>query len=70
MHAFNDIPEPTKVVGMTHGIFFILYVIFLAEVRSVYKWNLKTTIISFIAAFLPFGTFVADAKIFRAYSGK
>jgi len=64
------IPEPTKIVGMAHGILFILYGIFLIEVRSDHGWDIKTTILSFIAAFLPFGTFIADSKIFKAYSGK
>ncbi|MBL4736367.1 MAG: DUF3817 domain-containing protein [Flavobacteriales bacterium] len=63
-------PEATQVVGMVHGIFFILYVIFLLEVRSEFRWNLKTAILSFIAAFLPFGTFIADVRIFKHYSGK
>ena len=66
----NDMPEATKIIGMIHGVLFIFYVIFLLEVRSDHKWDFRTTILSFIAAFLPFGTFVADVKIFKGYSGK
>ena len=70
MKYMYGIPEATKVIGMVHGIFFILYVIFLFEVRSDHKWGIRTTLLSFIAAFLPCGTFIADVKIFRDYSGK
>ncbi|MBL4754242.1 MAG: DUF3817 domain-containing protein [Flavobacteriales bacterium] len=68
-HVYG-ILEPTKIVGMAHGILFVLYGIFLIEVRSDHQWDTKTTILSFIAAFLPFGTFIADNKIFKAYIGK
>ena len=63
-----DIPEATKVIGMVHGVLFIFYAIFLMEVRSDYKWDIKTTLLAFIAAFVPFGTFIADVKIFKGYS--
>ena len=62
-----DVPDATKAVGMIHGILFILYVYLLADVRSLFKWDNKTTILAFVAAFLPFGTFVADVKIFKHY---
>ncbi len=64
-----DVPDATRAVGMIHGLLFVLYVYFLSEVRTLFKWDNKTTILSFIAAFLPFGTFVADVKIFKHYGG-
>lgn len=68
-HVYG-MPEATEVIGLIHGILFIFYTIILLEVRSDYRWDVRTTLLSFIAAFLPFGTFVADVKIFRNYRGK
>jgi integral membrane protein len=63
-------PEATEVIGLVHGILFIFYVLFLLEVRSDYNWDNRKTLLSFIAAFLPCGTFIADVKIFKGYHGK
>ena len=60
-----DIPEPTRPVGMAHGILFVAYIIWVVLVGAEKKWNLTTYFWAFIASLLPFGTFVADAKIFK-----
>jgi integral membrane protein len=58
-------PMPVKINGWIHGLLFILYIIFLLQVRATLKWSFKQTLTAFIAAFLPFGTFVLDAKVLR-----
>ena len=53
-------PETVKYTGWLHGL---LFVAFIATVLYVYfdrNWPIKRVIIAFIAAFLPFGTFVFD----------
>ena len=60
-----DYPEPTRPVGMAHGILFVAYIIWVVLVGAEKKWDLKTYFWAFIASLLPFGTFVADAKIFK-----
>lgn len=60
-----DMPTPNRIVGMTHGILFISYVIFVFLVSRQKKWSLLTQFWAYIASLLPFGTFVADAKIFK-----
>ena len=60
-----DIKWPNMVVGMLHGILFIAYVMFVFIVAKERKWDLKTQFWSYLASLLPFGTFVADAKIFK-----
>lgn len=53
-------PEAVKYTGWIHGV---LFVAFIATVLFVYyqkNWPFKRVIIAFIAAFLPFGTFVFD----------
>ena len=59
------IEGPNYWVGMAHGILFIAYCIFVLIVAKHYKWPFKTTFLAGLASLLPFGTFVADAKIFK-----
>jgi integral membrane protein len=56
-------PYPVKIVGMAHGILFILYVIFLIQAAMEYDWPFKKSLLAFIAAFLPFGPFIFDRKL-------
>jgi integral membrane protein len=57
--------EPNYYNGMAHGVLFILYVVLCFMVARDKKWNLKTLFWAQVASLLPFGTFVADAKIFK-----
>ncbi len=59
-----DMGTPNKIVGMIHGILFIAYCIWVVVYGREAKWKLSTIFWSLIASLLPFGTFVADAKIF------
>jgi len=63
---FYQMPTPNLVIGMIHGILFIAYCAFVIIVKSEQKWNLSKTTWALVAAFLPFGTFVADVKLFRS----
>ncbi|WP_276360940.1 DUF3817 domain-containing protein [Daejeonella sp. H1SJ63] len=60
-----DMPEPNYVVGMIHGVLFILYVFMLFQVSYLYKWSFMKLSLGFIASLIPFGTFYADKKLFR-----
>ena len=60
------IPQPNYVIGMIHGILFVSYVILLIQVAAEYKWPFKKTVLAFIAAWIPFGTFVANKKLYPA----
>lgn len=59
------IPEVVRVVGMAHGVLFILYVLVLIQVAIERSWSFKKSILCFVASFIPFGTFYADAKWFK-----
>ena len=54
-------------IGMIHGVLFISYIIAVIPVKFELNWNLKTTFYVLLASLLPFGTFVAEYKIFRNY---
>ena len=61
-------PEPTRYIGALHGGLFIFYTIWLLVVSLELKWALRVAFLSFLAAFIPFGTFLADRHIFKKHS--
>jgi integral membrane protein len=61
-------PMPNLVIGMIHGILFIAYCVYVIIVKSEQRWSVSKTFWALLASFLPFGTFVADVKLFRSHS--
>ncbi|MGV3596512.1 MAG: DUF3817 domain-containing protein [Bacteroidota bacterium] len=59
-------PQAVKVVGMAHGVLFVVYVLAVILAAVEYGWNAKKVAIALVASILPFGPFYADAKIFKA----
>ena len=64
------IDEAVRIPGMIHGIFFIAYLILLLPVHKQEKWSFSNLIIFGIASIVPFMTFWADYKHFRAIQPK
>ncbi len=60
-----SMPQPNYVVGLAHGILFVLYVGLLVQVAFLHKWNLLKMFWAFVASLVPFGTFYADKVLFR-----
>lgn len=60
-----SMPQPNYVVGLAHGILFVLYVGLLVQVSFLYKWNMLKMFWAFLASLIPFGTFYADKVLFR-----
>jgi integral membrane protein len=60
-----SMPEPNYIVGLAHGILFVLYVVLVLQVSVFYKWNLLKMFWAFLASLIPFGTFYADKVLFR-----
>ncbi|MCW8894358.1 MAG: DUF3817 domain-containing protein [Sulfurimonas sp.] len=63
MKYMLDIPMAVKVVGMIHGILFILFCVLLVKAWQESKWSFKNSVIFFIASLIPFGTFFTKSKI-------
>ena len=63
-YAFGQ-PEMVRIVGMAHGVLWILYVGLAGLGQIDYKWPLKTTALLVIASMLPFGPMIADAKLLK-----
>ncbi len=58
-------PEPNYIVGLAHGILFVLYVVLLIQVSFLHKWSIIKMFWAFLASLIPFGTFYADKTLFR-----
>ena len=54
-----------QVVGMAHGALWMAYIGFAVLGQIDYKWSWKVTAWLFLASLLPFGPFVAEAKLLR-----
>ncbi|MDX2021353.1 MAG: DUF3817 domain-containing protein [Deltaproteobacteria bacterium] len=53
-------PYAVKYVGWVHGILFIWYVVSLGQATASRMWPLVRVFLLFVAAVVPFGTFIAD----------
>ena len=62
---YAEMPGPNKVIGMVHGLLFVLYVLAVVQSKIEYNWPLKKTALALLASIVPVGTFWADAKLFR-----
>ncbi len=62
-----DMPEPTSVTGMIHGLLFIAYCFWVFIAASELEWPNSRTFWALVASVVPFGTFVAESRIFRQY---
>jgi integral membrane protein len=63
---FYNMPNPNKFWGMTHGLLFVTYILALLLEANKQKWSFSTVFWGVVASIIPFGTFVADKKIFAA----
>jgi len=53
----------TKIVGMTHGILFMIFLVVLMQAAQKYNFSMKDSIIFFVASLIPFGTFLTDSRL-------
>ena len=56
-------PEAVWYVGSVHGLLFMLFILALITVKINMEWNFKRTLVAFLAALLPFGTFILDKSL-------
>lgn len=63
-YLFNK-PEAVSIVGMAHGILFILYVIALVRAASVLQRPMGWSAKIFVAAIIPFGPFIIEPGLRR-----
>ena len=57
-----EAPQMVEVVGMLHGILFVLYILGALWISKVLNWNLKTLFVVCISSVLPLGPFYVEKK--------
>jgi integral membrane protein len=62
-YAEND--SFVKMLGMPHGLLFLVYVVFAILLKYELKWNSKTFWVVIFASVIPFGTFYIDKKYLK-----
>ncbi len=62
---FAGWPLAVRVVGMAHGILFLLYVAAAVQAALEYSWSWRRTAVVLAASLLPAGPFIVDARILR-----
>ena len=55
-------PSYVKLLGMPHGLLFVLYIIIAYLLREDENWDTKDFSIVLLASIIPFGTFYMDRK--------
>jgi len=60
-----DIPEPTKVLGITHGWLYFLFFLTAIDLALRAKWSVKGTVLTILAGTVPFLSFVAERTTTR-----
>ena len=63
-----SMPQPNYIVGLSHGILFVLYLFLLLQVSFLHHWNIYKIFMAFLASLIPFGTFYADKVLFRKFN--
>jgi len=63
-YVLND-ASYVKLLGMPHGLLFMLYLILAYLIKKGMNWSNKTLAIVFLSAIIPFGTFYVDIKYLR-----
>jgi integral membrane protein len=58
-------PGAVRIVGMAHGVLFMLYVWAAIQAALEHGWTWRRTGLILLASLLPAGPFVVDAKLLR-----
>jgi integral membrane protein len=61
----SDDPSYVKMLGMPHGILFMVYIILAFMIKKEMGWNNKDFGIVLLCSILPFGTFYMDKKYLK-----
>ena len=60
---YNDLF--VKLLGMPHGVFFIIYIFLAIRFILIKKTSIKVSMIILVASLVPFGTFYVDRKYLK-----
>lgn len=57
-----DAPQMVEVVGMMHGVLFVLYIMGALWLYKALEWNIKTLLVVCVSSVLPLGPFYVEKK--------
>lgn len=60
-----EILWPNLVVGMSHGVLFIAYCVWVLLVSRSHSWKTYQTLLALIASLIPVATFIVEAQWLR-----
>ncbi|MBS2970274.1 DUF3817 domain-containing protein [Metabacillus sp. KIGAM252] len=60
---FADIPMAVTIVGSLHGLFFVLFILAVANAAFRHRWSIIKMGLALIASVIPFGTFFLNKKL-------
>ena len=60
-----DNPQYVKLLGMPHGLLFMLYIVLAFMIRKDMSWTSKQFKIVLLASIIPLGTFYIDRKYLK-----
>jgi integral membrane protein len=63
------LPLAVRVVGMVHGILFMVFVLVLIRVSIARAWPFRRSLLAFVSSIVPFGTFIFDRSLRREIAG-
>ena len=58
-----DQPQAVRIVGMAHGILFVIFCAALLHVTIIAKWPLSRAALLFLASIIPFGPWLIDRRM-------
>ncbi len=64
-----DLPMAVRVVGMAHGVLFVLFVLAVVQAATTRSWSLKRSAVALAASFIPWGTFWLNKQLTREIEG-
>ena len=62
---FGNDEQYVKLLGMPHGLLFVVYIVLAFLIKDQMKWNTQTLLQVLLASIIPFGTFYIDKKYLR-----
>ena len=58
-------PLGVRIVGMVHGLLFLMFMVALYRAGRKRDWPLRRSLIAFVSSIVPFGTFIFDRSLRR-----
>jgi integral membrane protein len=65
---FADLPIAVRVVGMAHGVLFIVYAVLVALLLARGRFSFLRAAWAMLMSVVPFGTFVLDRQLARDFA--